>query len=242
MPEGPSLVILKEQLQPFVGRTVTAAGGYAKVSKQWLKGQPLQEIRTWGKHLLLCFPKATIRIHLMLFGSVKINEKKKVNASIWFRFGKDTVYGYVVQVKMITEPLDDIYDWRTDIMSRSWSAKRVRSLVQEYPELWIGDLLLDQQVFTGVGNIIRNEVLFRAKLHPLSRVKDIPAKVMDTLLKEVKAYGKDFLLQKKNGTLSKNWQAYEQDTCPRDHIPFKKAMTGKTKRHTYYCNRCQERY
>jgi endonuclease-8 len=44
------------------------------------------------------------------------------------------------------------------------------------------------------------------------------------------------------GELSKHFEAYEQNMCPRDHIPFHKADLGKTKRHTYFCNKCEVLY
>jgi endonuclease-8 len=47
---------------------------------------------------------------------------------------------------------------------------------------------------------------------------------------------------RKKNILTKHLQAYEKDTCPRNHIPFHKTDTGKSKRHSYYCDKCQELY
>lgn len=242
MPEGPSLVYIKEQLEPFVGRKITAAGGYSPMPTDWLVNKKLLEVQTWGKHLLLRFTNGTVRIHLMLFGSLTINKKKKVNASVWLQFGKEELNFYVVQAKKISEPLEEIYDWRTDIMSEKWNARHVRKLLAEYSTKWIGDVLLDQEVFTGVGNIIRNEVLYRSKIHPLALVNDIPPPAITVLLRQVRSYGKAFLREKKRGTLSANWQAHEKEICQRDDIPLKKKKIGKTKRPAYYCNNCQDRF
>ncbi|HRO68823.1 MAG TPA: hypothetical protein PK951_00545 [Chitinophagaceae bacterium] len=38
------------------------------------------------------------------------------------------------------------------------------------------DALLDQEIFSGVGNIIKNEVLYRIRVHPESLIGDIPLK------------------------------------------------------------------
>jgi endonuclease VIII len=242
MPEGPSLVILAEQMQPYVGKTVTMAGGYAEMEKSWLKGKKLLEVRSWGKHLLLRFANGTIRIHLMLFGSVLFNKTKKVNASLYLKFGEDRVSFYVVQAKKLDGKLDKIYDWRTDIMSPLWDIAFVKRTIKAYPDSFIGDLLLDQQVFTGVGNIIRVEVLFRAKIHPLSIVQKIPAKAITALLKHIRSYGKEFLAEKRAKIFGKNWEAYGQKECPRDGQPLKIQMVGRTKRKTYFCTHCQELY
>ncbi|MDB5201162.1 MAG: endonuclease [Ferruginibacter sp.] len=242
MPEGPSLIILKEKLEPFSRKKVTAAGGYTKMETAWLKGQQLKEIKTWGKHLLLIFPKGTVRIHLRLFGSVLVNETKKVNASFFLKFGKDEVNFYVVEAKFIKEKLEDVYDWRTDIMDPKWNAAHVKELMKVHGEAYIGDLLMNQDVFTGVGNIIRVEVLFRVGLHPLAKVADIPATKITALLKDLRAYGKIFLKERKAGIFGDNWEAYQQEICPRDDIDFHVGIIGKTKRKTYYCNRCQLKY
>ena len=242
MPEGPSLIYLKEQLAPFAGRTVTAAGGYTKMKTAWIKGRRLLEIRTWGKHLLLRFSTGSVRVHLMLFGSVLVNKRKKVNASFYMRFGTDEINFYVVQAKKIEGKLEDEYDWRTDILSPKWSLARVRKLALEKSKETVGDILLDQQVFTGVGNIIRVEVMYRCKIHPATVVSDLPAKQLDSLIKDSRVYAKQFLKEKKAGVFGRSLDAYGQDYCHRDDIPLSVAFPGKVKRKTYFCNDCQVNY
>lgn len=242
MPEGPSLIILKEKLTSYTGKTLTAAGGYTDMPTAWLKNKKLLEIKTWGKHLLLRFTNGTVRIHLMLFGSLQINKRKKVNASFYLRFGKDELNFYVVKAQKIEKPLDEIYDWRTDIMSGEWSTKYVREILKVHGEEIIADTLMNQAVFTGVGNIIRNEVLFRIKLHPMTLVKNIPSKVLTILFKEIRKYGVQFLKEKKAGTFGKHWEVYEQKECPRDATEISKEIMGKAKRKTYYCTHCQVKY
>ncbi len=39
MPEGPSILLLKKQLQPFVGKTVKQAGGYGPMPASWINGK-----------------------------------------------------------------------------------------------------------------------------------------------------------------------------------------------------------
>ena len=243
MPEGPILVILKEELQPFIHKKVIAANGYTpKMNPEILIGKTLTDIKTWGKHLLLCFPKFTVRVHLMLFGSYRINSRGKHNASLGLQFNTGEVNFYISSVILIDKPLDEIYDWSADVMSDGWSTAKAIEKMKAKPKRIIGDLLLDQKIFSGVGNIIRNEVLFRARVHPESRIADIPDEKLKELADETVNYSQGFLKWKKQGVLSKHFEAYEQDICPRDHIPFHKADLGKTKRHTYYCDKCEVLY
>ena len=243
MPEGPSIIILKEKLQPFVGRKITAAKGYAKgFDPLVLKNQTIADIKTWGKHLLICFDDFAIRIHMGLFGSYKINDHGKRNASLHMQFDGDEVNFYISNVKLIEEPLDDVYDWSADLMNPKFDAKQARERLQAKPEMMICDALLDQQIFAGSGNIVKNEVLFRSRVHPESKNGEIPTRKLNQLIKEAVIFCDDFLKWRKEGTLDKHLEAYEQEMCPRNHVPLIKADLGKTKRHCYYCKVCQKRY
>ena len=89
--EGPSLVILKEELAKFKRKKIIAVNGYAKFDHKLYRNKVLKDIKTWGKHLLLCFNDHTLRIHFGLFGSYRIDDSKKgTNASIGFRFSNGT--------------------------------------------------------------------------------------------------------------------------------------------------------
>ena len=54
-------------------------------------------------------------------------------------------------------------------------ARRAPEAARRCRETLVCDALLDQNVFAGVGNIIKNEVLFRIRVHPLSTVGALPA-------------------------------------------------------------------
>src|ERR1700753_3113568 len=125
MPEGPILVILKEELKPFKGKRIIAAKGYTtKMDPHILVGNTLTNIKTWGKHLLLIFPEYTVRVHLMLFGSYKINSRGKKNASLHLQFDNAEVNFYISSVILIEEPLNKIYDWTADVMNKKWDAAK----------------------------------------------------------------------------------------------------------------------
>src|ERR1051326_8980017 len=49
----------------------------------------------------------------------------------------------------------------------------------------IVDLLLDQTFVAGIGNKYKSEILFLSKINPFVAIKDIPSKVMKTLLQQI---------------------------------------------------------
>lgn len=242
MPEGPSLVILKEELQPFKGKKILDATGYSKVDKNLLKNKKVTDFKTWGKHFLICLPKNTIRIHFLLFGKYLINETKNANPVLHLQFTNGDIYFYTSAVTLLQDDPDNIYDWNADVMSDAWDPKKARKKLKSEPKMLACDAILNQNIFSGAGNIIKNEVLFRIRVHPESKVGKLPPKKLTELINEVRNYSFDFLKWKKAFVLKKNWLAHTKKTCPRCNIPFTKKHTGKTDRRSFFCKNCQIKY
>jgi endonuclease-8 len=128
------------------------------------------------------------------------------------------------------------------VMNENWSALIAKRKLKAKNEMMICDALLDQEIFAGVGNIIKNEVLFITRVHPENIIKNIPAKKINELVKEARDYSFDFLKWKKEFVLKKHWLAYSKKICPRCNIPFVKRHLGKTNRRTFFCENCQLLY
>lgn len=242
MPEGPSIVILKEQVQAFNGKKVLAVEGNSKEDIGRMKGKKIVDFRSWGKHFLICFKGFTVRIHFMLFGSYRINEKKDAPPRLSLQFVNGELNFYSCSVKFIEEDLDEVYDWSVDVMSDSWDEKAARKKLKACPDMLACDALLDQHIFSGVGNIIKNEVLFRIKVHPASRVGAIPPRKLTELIKEARIYSFQFMEWKMQYVLKKHWLAHTKRICPRDQVPLIKQHMGRTNRRTFYCTICQVLY
>ncbi len=87
MPEGPSIIILKEAVRMFKGKRILSVAGNTSVDKDRLINQKVIELKSWGKHFLICFTGFTVRIHFMLFGSYqhKRTNQKSAPASLAFQ-------------------------------------------------------------------------------------------------------------------------------------------------------------
>ncbi len=86
MPEGPSIVILREEVAGFTGRRIERAEGSAGLDKARLVGQTVRSFRSWGKHFLIELDEVSLRVHLLLFGSYRINERKDTAPRLSLRF------------------------------------------------------------------------------------------------------------------------------------------------------------
>lgn len=60
-----------------------------------------------------------------------------------------------------------------DVCSPKFSFLRAESEIKRHETLMLCDVLLDQAVLPGVGNIIKNEALFDSGLHPAVKVSEM---------------------------------------------------------------------
>lgn len=252
MPEGPSIVILTEEIGSFAGKKVLKAEGNAKIDMHRMENMKLLAIKSWGKQTLLCFKGFYVRIHLLMFGTYRVNERKETAPRLRLTFARGEFSFYTCSVKMVDGDVEKDYDRTADIMSAKWSgAKAEKKLkgptgqtksTKKTAKTNVCDALLNQDVFSGVGNIIKNEVLFRMKIHPESTIQGLPAKKLKAMIKDAAVYSHRFYAWKKAFVLKKHWQIYKQKECPRCHIKAKVKYIGKTKRRTHYCDNCQVKY
>jgi endonuclease VIII len=242
--EGPSLVILKEEAAPFTGKKILEATGTSKADLARITGQKVTALKTWGKHFLIQLEDCTIKIHYLMFGSYRINERHpEKTPTLSFVFKNGEWNNYTCAVKLLEETdLDKIYDWTCDLMQDEWSPAKAKKKILAAPDRMICDVLLDQEIFSGLGNIMKNETLFRARIHPESKAGAIPTKQLNALIKEARIYAFDFLRWKKEFVLRKHWEAHKKTTCPRCKIPIVKEHTGKNPRRSFFCTNCQVKY
>ena len=242
MPEGPSIVILKEEVQPFKGKKIISVSGNSKIDYHQLQNKTVTDFKSWGKHFLICCKGITLRVHFMLFGSYRINENKAKTPRLSLQFKNGELNFYACSLKLFHEDPDKIYDWGADVMNDTWDASKAKKKLKAIPDTIVADALLDQNIFAGAGNIIKNEVLWRIQLHPETKLADIPPKRLNELIKEARNYSFDFLKWKKAYVLKKNWCIHTRKTCPRCNTPAHKEYVGKTNRRTFFCNNCQVLY
>lgn len=242
MPEGPSIVILKQEVSHFRGKTVTAVSGNSKTDKERMNGQTVVDFKSWGKHFLICFDAFTVRIHFLLFGSYRINEKKESAERLSLAFDDGEINFYACSVKFLEGNINSHYDWTSDVMSDTWIAANAKRKLQQHQQMQIADALLEQDIFSGVGNIIKNEIVYRTFVHPESVLMALPEDKIDELIDQARVYSFEFLEWKKRYELKKHWLAHRKKTCVRCDLPLINKITGSKKRRSFFCENCQKLY
>ncbi|KQK25436.1 endonuclease [Chryseobacterium aquaticum] len=243
MPEGPTIVLMKEDLQKFVGEKVIEVSGSEIPENSKIKGEALRDIKIFGKQTYLIFDTIIFKVHLMMFGSYSLYKRKDIDTlKLGLTFKDKGMYFYTCVVKVIDESYLKKIDWETDIMSDQWNPEKTEKTLKATPKMMICDALMNQDIFSGVGNIIKNEALFRIGIHPENLVGNLPPKKLKEIIAEARNYGFDFKKWKKANVLNKHFQIYHQKNCPICGKEIIKKDTGKSKRTSFFCKNDQKLY
>jgi endonuclease-8 len=177
MPEGHTLHRLAGELTSVFGGRPVAVGspqGRFATEAAELDGEVLLGAEAWGKHLFVAFPgERYVHVHLGLIGhfDVRCGAAPAPVGQVRLRIDSGEAYADLrgaivcdlvgpgrrasVLGSLGPDPLRPDAD-----ADRAWQKVRRSSRP-------IGDLLLDQAVVAGIGNVYRAEVLFRHRMHPL---------------------------------------------------------------------------
>jgi endonuclease-8 len=243
--EGPSLKLAEAQLKPFKKKAVRKAAGNTKLGTAQFEGLEVKDIFSWGKHIVFQFPDFAVRIHFMLFGtyeadvdgvSVTGDYKRARVPRLAFEFDNGQVSMFNCSVKLIESTnAKKGYDFAIDILSPTWDRAKIKKILATHTNEELSDALLDQEVFAGVGNIIKNEVLSLVKQNPCAKVGALSAKELDTLIDETRAFSKQFLRWRKRFVLRKNLKVHGRSICPYCGGKLMKQKTGRRERWAYWC-------
>ena len=177
MPEGHTLRRLADDLDAaFAGHRVRVGSpqGRFAADAELLDGQTLVGADSAGKHLFVQFPgDRFIHIHLGLIGKFDLHPGPAPEpvGQVRLRLQDEATYADLrgaIQCDLIGRDRHDhvIASLGPDPLRPDADPTRAWARIKRSHRP-IGDLLLDQAVIAGVGNVYRAEVLFRHRMHPL---------------------------------------------------------------------------
>jgi len=207
--EGPTAKLIAERItKEFGGEVIIDTLSKSKKLRdpKEIIGRVFVKATTVGKNIfLLLVPEYVVRLHLMMWGSVHIyaiNEQLTKPQ----RFVRLMLIGKRKKLVVYNAPIVENVNVKTynswkEILDplNNWDERKALVLVKKHKEEVIESVLLNQRVIAGVGNIIKNEVLFRSKVHPYSRVKNIPGAKLRSIVRNVYEVSKLFYERKKSG-------------------------------------------
>ena len=194
MPEGHTLFALARDLdRAFAGTSPEASSpqGRFAAGAALLSGREFVHATSWGKHLFAEFDgDAWLHVHLGLIGTFTIDQVSYA--------GELPVVG---QVRLRLATSEHVADLRGPNLCAVITPEQVEAVRSGLgpdplhpdpdPEVaWrriarsskgIGELLMDQSVLAGVGNVYRCEVLFRQRVNPFRPGREIRRSTWDAL-------------------------------------------------------------
>jgi endonuclease-8 len=191
MPEGHTIHrAARDQRPMLVGKPVAVAspqGRFADGAAR-LDGRTCTGIEAYGKHLLYRFgDDAALHIHLGLFGRFRTAKlpAAEPRGAVRVRLVSTS---HVVDINGPNrcEVLDEaalaalVARIGPDVLREDADPERAWARIRR-SRAPIGQLLMDQAVMAGIGNIYRSEILWRQKVHPSTPANRIERAVFDRL-------------------------------------------------------------
>ena len=209
----------------------------------------IQKIEAHGKQFRIHFPDQSILlVHLMMWGSWRIYRKGEFwdkpveRARVVFQTDSHQAVVFsapVVKILTLSELQKDPY-WGNlgpDPLRPDFSPREFFHRLEQYPSREIGEVLLDQQVIAGVGNILRIEILFRSHIYPRRQVdslsKEEKAELLRWILKLFETWIKQ--MRRKNTWI----KIYRRSGKPCPQCGTLIQFFRQAGRITYACPRCQ---
>ncbi|XP_063771172.1 endonuclease 8-like 2 [Pseudophryne corroboree] len=199
-----------------------------------------------SKENLLC---NWLRFHFGLYGSVRANELSRARQGnkrgdwkdptprliLHFDAGRFLVF-YNCRMTWCSSPF---VEPTCDILSPQFDKEKALHALSRPRAVCL--TLMDQRHFSGVGNIIKNEILFLAQTHPLSLGSHLPAETLVALIDHAVSFTAEWLRHKMQNR-GLRYHIYMKEYCERGHKVVKESIGPPSglKRLTWYCPTCQK--
>jgi endonuclease-8 len=256
MPEGDSIKRVAIALAPLVGQKlerVTTQG-----LERDLAGRTITDVHPHGKHLMIDLDDGTqLRAHLGMNGRVRRYTRAEGEARIAkMSPGRQTlvlvtpaavvmwINARTIEIAARRAPMRGlaVASLGPDVLADGFDPLVAASRAAAYGDRMIADVLLDQRVAAGIGNIWKCESLFARGIDPRTRV----AALAEDEIASVYVAARDLMLaglapeargaRDRFAVYSKTGQP-----CPRCASPIDAYRLGDPPRWTWSCPRCQLR-
>jgi endonuclease-8 len=263
MPEGDNIHAHARELAPLlVGRPLTAVFSRG-VEMRGLRGRAVSDVTAHGKHLVIAFDEGSaVRVHLGIAGG-------------WRRLVRASTPALAqASLALVTAEVTLVADARTIEWTRARLAAGGHALRRLGPDLLgdapdlddvlvrarrpehsarpIGELLIDQSVASGLGNVYKCELLFLHGVHPWTRVDALDDATLRALFADGVRYLRANVGRARTLTADQSrgqrpmrgrgrYWVYDRwrRACYRCGTAIEQRRMGPGLRPTFFCPRCQ---
>ena len=246
MPEGDSLHRTAARLQVLVGRRVEVETPHprAQVGRiaERLDGRTLEGVRAVGKNLLLDFEGGlALRSHLRMSGRWRVerrdDERRRPRTGRPWLILRSPEHEAVLWngpvLELHARGLDRL---GPDILADPPDLEEMVARLRADATRELGDVLLEQRIVAGIGNVWKAESLWHARLSPWLPVAELSADELRALL--------DWLAGHMRASVEgipfrRSVYRRAGRPCPRCGTPIASRGQGDDNRMAYWCPGCQ---
>jgi len=234
-----------------------------------LTGQTVEQVESRGKWLLMQFSGgATLATHMLMSGSWHIYrpgerwQKPRSTARIVIENAEYHAIGFNVPVAEMHTADTLARDRRfpkskNDLLCGEFNAEANLERILQHPGEEIGDVLLNQRVMAGVGNVFKSEACFVAGIHPFAKIGMLTRAELQRVVRVAHRQLGANVLEDSDDTIV-TWRGAGRRTthrsdpteslwvygrngepCRKCGAPIRRRIQGFDSRVTFWCPQCQ---
>jgi endonuclease VIII len=244
VPEGDTIWRTAAALRRRIGGKLVSDARPTAIAR--LKDRRLESVEPNGKHLIMQFEgglalhshmRMTGAWHLYRTGERWHQPERRATAVLTFDDVVAVCFAAPV-MELVVDARRPVAHLGPDILGEPFDLDEIlrRARLSEAPTL--GELLLEQRVCAGIGNIYKCETLWLHRRNPWMQ----PSKLTDLELKQLYRTARDLMRRNLITPISRQRHAVHGRggrPCPRCGGPIRIRAQGEQARLTYWCPRCQ---
>lgn len=248
MSEGPQVRVTTDRLRRhLLGMTVHRCRTTRPNLEAFAEGVVGREVtRLWckGKHIFVSFgDDLFLHNHLLMRGSWRRLQGRLLllPEPMWLALELDraTVCNYRGQMLKMADSAHverQLQSLGPDLLDEATTVTQIASALAADPRP-VGEVLMDQAVLCGVGNVIKSETLFLAHVHPAAPCADLPEETITRLAHCVHRFMWD--TYRAGGRWVQRVYRRTGQRCTACRSTIRMIRQGKSARTTYFCPGCQ---
>jgi endonuclease-8 len=252
MPEGDTIHRIAERMRvALAGKVVERADAPSPRSPLHtrapeIKGRVLEGAEARGKHLLVHFSDGlALHSHLGMNGRWFIRADGRLpHGKPWLVLASGRAVASLVggkTLRLVSESRlrndPGLAQLGPDPLAPGFDREEAAArLLRAGSGTEVGEALIDQSVIAGIGNVIRIEALFRARVSPWRGVDELDS---DEALRVVAECERVMRTSIRTGRRPATMYKPAGRVCPRCGGPVQSRGQGDANRITYWCDRCQ---
>lgn len=249
MPEGDTIWRTAESLRAGIqGKRVVAARPDAF---KRLAGSTVTSVDPIGKHLVIRFDSGlALHSHMRMRGAWHVyrpgqpwrRPEWQLKAMLETADAVAVCFGAPV-MELVRDIAPATRHLGPDILGDEWQVGEVVARARRLGATPVGEVLLDQRVTAGIGNVYRCEALWDRRINPWTRVDALSDEELGGLFEAAR----EAMRANLGGGFRRRFPGYGRGAvhgragrpCPRCGAPIKVRVSGENARLVYWCAACQ---